>query len=175
MGLQFTHVRSFACRGRLRNLLADCSTVGPSCVTIKWPQIFKDSLQVTVVGVFPHVTVERRHLDRSGLPDGAKFGKNHCFQKNLSTFAIFFMRKFCHYLKYQLSVLTKQSILDYIWNKYSKLREKYNPNLTVVNYHSDHPPTSAKHSSSVFYSKTSVQLSKTKYWNAWKNMDCKNH
>jgi len=28
MTLKFTHVRSFACRGRLRNLQADCSTVG---------------------------------------------------------------------------------------------------------------------------------------------------
>jgi len=28
------HVRSFACRGRLRNLLADCCTLGLFCVTI---------------------------------------------------------------------------------------------------------------------------------------------
>jgi len=32
MGLQFTHVCSFACRGRLWNLRADCSTVGLYCV-----------------------------------------------------------------------------------------------------------------------------------------------
>jgi len=37
---QFAHVRSFACRG----------------VTIKRQKIFKCSLQVTVVGVSPHVT-----------------------------------------------------------------------------------------------------------------------
>jgi len=29
--LQFAHVRSIACRGRLRNLLADYSTVGLCC------------------------------------------------------------------------------------------------------------------------------------------------
>jgi len=28
--------RSFVCRGRLRNLRADCSTVGLYCVTITW-------------------------------------------------------------------------------------------------------------------------------------------
>jgi len=32
MKLQFTHVRSFACRGRLRNLRADCFTVRLYCV-----------------------------------------------------------------------------------------------------------------------------------------------
>jgi len=30
----FARVRSFACRGRLRNLLADCCTLGLYCVTI---------------------------------------------------------------------------------------------------------------------------------------------
>jgi len=34
------------------------------CVTITWQEIFKDSLQVTAVGVSPHVTVEHRHLGR---------------------------------------------------------------------------------------------------------------
>ena len=59
MRLQFTHVRSFACKGRLPNLLADCSTVGLYCVTITWQRTL-----VTVAGVLPHVdvTVERRHL-----------------------------------------------------------------------------------------------------------------
>jgi len=38
--LQFTHVRSFACKERLRNLRADCSTVILCCVTITWPQRF---------------------------------------------------------------------------------------------------------------------------------------
>jgi len=50
MNLQFTRVRSFACEDRLRNLLADCSTVGFDCVTITWQQIFKGSLHVTIVG-----------------------------------------------------------------------------------------------------------------------------
>jgi len=46
----------------LRNLRADCSIVGLYCVTIIWQQIFKGSLQVTIEGVFLHVTVERSHL-----------------------------------------------------------------------------------------------------------------
>jgi len=62
MTLQFIHVRSVPRRGRLRNLLADCSIVGLYCVTIAWQQILKGSLQVTVEDVSPHVTVERRHL-----------------------------------------------------------------------------------------------------------------
>jgi len=62
MSLQITHVRPFSCRGRLRNLLADCSIVGLCCVTITWQQIFNGLLQVTAEGVLPHVTVERRHL-----------------------------------------------------------------------------------------------------------------
>jgi len=62
MSLQFTHVRSFARRGRLQNLRADYSTTGLCCVTIAYQQTFKGSLQATVVGVLHHVTVERRHL-----------------------------------------------------------------------------------------------------------------
>jgi len=34
MRLQFAHVRSFDCRGRLQNKLANCSAVGLCCVTI---------------------------------------------------------------------------------------------------------------------------------------------
>ena len=62
MSLHFTHVCSSACRGRLRNLLADCSTVGLYGVTITWQRIFKYLRQVPAVGVLLHVTVERRHL-----------------------------------------------------------------------------------------------------------------
>jgi len=40
MSLQFTHVRSFVCGGRLQKLRADCSTVGLYCVTITWQRIF---------------------------------------------------------------------------------------------------------------------------------------
>ena len=54
--LQFAHVRSFACKGKLRNLLADCSAVGLYCATVTWEWIFKRSLQVTSIGVFSHVT-----------------------------------------------------------------------------------------------------------------------
>jgi len=33
-------VQSFACKGRIRNLEADCSTIGLNFVTITWQQIF---------------------------------------------------------------------------------------------------------------------------------------
>ena len=48
------------CRGKLRNLHTDCSTVWLYCITITWQQIFMCSLQVTVGGIFPHVSVERK-------------------------------------------------------------------------------------------------------------------
>jgi len=64
MSLQFIHVRSFDYRGTLRNSRANCSTISVCCVTIAWQQIFDDALQVTAVGVLPHVTIERRHLGR---------------------------------------------------------------------------------------------------------------
>jgi len=56
------YVRSFACKGKLPNLRAGCSAVVLYCVTITWPQLFKGSLQVTVAGLLPLVTVEHRHL-----------------------------------------------------------------------------------------------------------------
>ena len=40
MSLQFTCVRPFACRGRLENCPADCSTIGLYCVRITWQQMF---------------------------------------------------------------------------------------------------------------------------------------
>jgi len=40
-------VDSFACKITIRNLGADCSTIGPSFVTITWQQIFKVSPQFT--------------------------------------------------------------------------------------------------------------------------------
>jgi len=64
MSLQFTHVPSFVCRGGLRKSRADWSTVGLYCVTIKWQQICKLSLYITVAGVLLHETIERRHLGR---------------------------------------------------------------------------------------------------------------
>jgi len=48
-----------AYRGRLWNSGANCSIVGLCCITITWQQIFEDALQVTVVGVSPHVTTEQ--------------------------------------------------------------------------------------------------------------------
>ena len=38
---------------------ANFSTIGLCCITISWQQIFEDALQVTVVGVLLHETVER--------------------------------------------------------------------------------------------------------------------
>jgi len=38
---------------------ADCSIVWLYCVTMTWQRIFALSLQVTVVGVLPHASVER--------------------------------------------------------------------------------------------------------------------
>jgi len=64
MSLQFTHVRSFVCRGGLRNSRTDFSTVGLYCVTITWQQICKGSLYITVAGILLHETVESRHLGR---------------------------------------------------------------------------------------------------------------
>jgi len=50
ISLRFTHVPS-SCRGGLRNLRADCSTVGLYFVRIVWQQIFKGSLHIMVTGV----------------------------------------------------------------------------------------------------------------------------
>ena len=52
MSLQFAHVRSFACRGRLQNLLADCSTIGLYCVKITRQINLQTFTSVSVVGVF---------------------------------------------------------------------------------------------------------------------------
>ena len=46
------------------NSQANFSTVALCCVTMTLQQIFEDALQVTVVRVLPHVTTERKHLDR---------------------------------------------------------------------------------------------------------------
>ena len=51
MSLQFTHIRSFACRNRLRNLRANFFTGSFYCVTITWQQIYY-SLQVTILNGF---------------------------------------------------------------------------------------------------------------------------
>jgi len=59
-------LHSLACRGRLQNFRAVCSSIGLYCVTIIWQQILKARLQVTVVGVLLHVTVERRQNIMAG-------------------------------------------------------------------------------------------------------------
>jgi len=62
MSLQFTHVRSLpaeaGCETRERMFYYN----GLCCVTITCQQIFEDALQVTVVGVLPHVTIKCRRL-----------------------------------------------------------------------------------------------------------------
>jgi len=57
MSLAVHYIRFFACRSRLRNSGANCSTVGLCCVTIAWQQIFEDALQVTVEGVLLSVAI----------------------------------------------------------------------------------------------------------------------
>jgi len=47
---------------------AICFIIGVCCVTITWQQIFEYVLEVTGVGVLPHITIERRHPGR------------HCFE-----------------------------------------------------------------------------------------------
>jgi len=44
----------------LRNLRGDSSTVGLYCITTTWQRIFTCSLQVAVVDVLLHASVERR-------------------------------------------------------------------------------------------------------------------
>ena len=59
------HSRPLLCLQRqVANLPADCSAVDLYCVTITSQEIFKCSVQAVVVGVLPHVTVERRRLGR---------------------------------------------------------------------------------------------------------------
>jgi len=60
MSLQFTHVRSFACRGRLHSY----ERIVLSSVFIAQQQRGTKSskVHVTVVCVLPHLTVEHRHL-----------------------------------------------------------------------------------------------------------------
>jgi len=62
--LNFWAGYSTACRGKLPNLRGDCFTVGLYRVIITRQQIFKCSLQVTILGVLSHMTFERRHLGR---------------------------------------------------------------------------------------------------------------
>jgi len=45
--LHKSQIHSFTCKGRIRNLGADFSTIGFYFVTITWQQIFRGSLQIT--------------------------------------------------------------------------------------------------------------------------------
>ena len=56
-------VCSFACKGRLRYLWAEFSAVVLCSVTITRQQIFKGSLQVTVVRLLPHVMLNAEILE----------------------------------------------------------------------------------------------------------------
>ena len=56
------------------------------------------------------------------------------------------MPQICHCLKYQLSILTKQSILRYLSTVYPNVREKFSSTLIAVNYLYDNPHISPNHS-----------------------------
>jgi len=72
------------------------------------------------------------------VPNLADIAKTHYFPKKFPTvFGNTLTPKFCCFLKYQLSALTKQSILDYLPNEYPDIREKKQRNVIFVNYHSD--------------------------------------
>jgi len=60
----WVYVRSFPGKSWLRSLRAVCFTIVLYCTAITWQQIFKGLLEVTVVGVLLHVTVERKHFGR---------------------------------------------------------------------------------------------------------------
>jgi len=62
MSLQFTPIRSYACRGKWSNMRSVCFTVRLYCVP--WQQIFRGSLQVTAKSILPHATIESTHLGR---------------------------------------------------------------------------------------------------------------
>jgi len=84
-----------------------------------------------------------------GIEQGCQMMPNLANTTVFHTFANTFMPKFCHFLKYQLSVLTKQSISDYLSNEYANFREKIQLNINICEllYHSaGHPPISANHS-----------------------------
>ena len=71
MRLQFAHVRFCACRGKLRNLLADCSAVGLCCVTIVRQLTLKHS---------PHVGQQAFSACDQGFfsPRSAFFSRPEC-------------------------------------------------------------------------------------------------
>jgi len=48
----------------LPNLRVDVLQLVQYCVTITYRQIFEGSSKVAIIGVLPHVTVERKYLGR---------------------------------------------------------------------------------------------------------------
>jgi len=51
--------------GRLRSVLADCTTVGFNCSTMTWQRICKCSIQVAVVGrvaILANLSADSRNL-----------------------------------------------------------------------------------------------------------------
>jgi len=67
------------------------------------------------------------------VPNMANIPKNHCFPKKIANlFGNIFIPKFCHCLKHKVSVLTKQSILNYLLNEYPTLERRYTT-LVVAN------------------------------------------
>jgi len=71
LGLQFTHVTYFACRGGLRKSREDCSAVSLYCVTMPRQQTCKGSLYIMVAGVLLYETVERTHLGMQVMQRGS--------------------------------------------------------------------------------------------------------
>jgi len=66
------------------------------------------------------------------LPDGAKLVKYYqksLFSKKFADFFAIFFVKFCHFRKYQWSILPKQSIFNYLSNEYRNFGEKIQLNM----------------------------------------------
>jgi len=64
MSLQFTKFASLPAEAGCAICKRIVLPLAFYCLTITWQQISEDALQVTVVGVLPHVTIERRLLGR---------------------------------------------------------------------------------------------------------------
>jgi len=64
MSLQFTKFASLPAEAGCAACERIVLLLAFYCATITWQQIFQEALQVTVVGVLPHATIERRLLGR---------------------------------------------------------------------------------------------------------------
>jgi len=64
MSLQFTKFASLPAEAGCETCERIVLLLAFYCLTIAWQQIFKDALQLAVVGVLQHLTIERRLLGR---------------------------------------------------------------------------------------------------------------